>query len=1291
MQDLSDLDPLSSKASANNNGSINTANDVPLTSEEASAYASLFRIADVDGNGNISAQNAVAFLTKSRLAQNVLGEIWIQADKEQNGFLNQQSFYRCLKLIALAQAGKPVSLQFLGTATPLPVFEGVSIQTAPAPPKPLVPQYTGASQKPISMSQQPSSSGYQLSNEERDRFVAAFNSCSPQNGFVSGSSSKDLFVKSGLSLEILSRIWTLVDTQNAMQLNLAQFMLAMLIITQMKSGALQSVPTAIPPSLLAGIASAAQSALGVNSQGAATASPSSTQIPGSVSNGPSASSSASIISTTAQPLVQSPVRLGSIGAPPPAGVAPPPAFDKRRSTIARTSTAIGVNTPSSVGEVGGPWAITPEDKTLSDSHFENLDAGKKGYVSGQDSYGFFLKSQLDQTVLAQIWDLANVSKSVGLSKDEFAVAMYLIKLAMTGVALPETLPTNLVPPAFRTGITSPMPIPQTAIPVPQQQQPTQSAQQDLMGLGDIAFEKPAAPLPPAIPQPNPAFDIRRFSTLVGGNSLSKGLSGSIPSLTDDRSADIANARAQLAELQKNRDVLLPAQEELRAKRAANEIELQKVLLKRQELTLELTQASATYEAETAIHMENLAQLQQQQQMLQMAQAEVDQAKQIVAAKLDEKNQVIAAIEAVKAEIADCQRHLAEMDAMTKQYQEEISVLRPKFAEVHADLKKQMNLVEINKQLWTSVTEEHRQLKADFSREEQQLEEEKRKLTALSNQVAVQTAINDKERAKAQAAAASLSEARSLSNSHTQSLSNLNAEVARGFDIPQQTAVSLKAAEKSPTPAAARPKPPPPPTSRNVFGSMDRLEKRKSLTPSLSSLEALTAAPAPVSEPVAVVSGPPPPMPPMFTKPKTGGSLGDLLLEATPAPATSSSVGGDFAFDADFESAFNAVPLVPSGNNKASAFDDAFSFPPVAATSSKAFDDAFALPPTATPGGAVADAFSIPASTAIVLPPPTSTESSFILPPPPHAAPSMSDEGFDRFKRPSNATASLADTSSIKSGRKRINKLKAIDADSEFENAFGGSPVVAAAAATPDIPFPSTSIAAAPVAAKVDDSVFDAIPSSGDFDFDAAFAAPKAPDAFATLDDAFTGVAAAPAVTAVATEPPTDAQKSVFDAFDAFDFPASASSAAVAAATTNNVDSLEETFGTSPTKVAGELKSVGGGGLFDADFGAAFTVAAPPAPVVAVEAVVPETVVEAVTERVTEVVVAKPENTRVVGDEAVAPAPVAAKPEDDVTDEVKELMGMGFSKEQCIAALEKNEFNVSKATNFLLDDASADQK
>ncbi|KAJ3324175.1 hypothetical protein HDU76_013468 [Blyttiomyces sp. JEL0837] len=394
--------------------------ELPLVPEELTAYAMIFKIADTEGKGAISAAAAVPFLTKSRLPQNVLGEIWTMANPEGKSFLDQKTFYKILKLIALCQGGKPVSLQFLASKTALPAFEGVSL-TAPAQTPPpiakMTPQMTGNSSSsgttPSTIPVQLTGSGasFQISNEERDRFYAAWNACNPEGGFVTGDAAKEIFLKSGLAVETLGRIWVLVDPKGALKLNLNQFMVAMFVISRMKSGALKTVPSAIPPALYNAI-SASTATLNLPS-----VSPQSSGFPSSTGSAPTPSASvpplppASRNAAPAPPLIPGPPGSGS------------PGIDRRRTTIMGRSPSSGV--PPSMAMFGSAsasipqqqvapvvaaapspvvdWVVKAEEKALCDKHFDNLDTGKKGYLSGGDSYEFFMKSKLDQNTLAQIW------------------------------------------------------------------------------------------------------------------------------------------------------------------------------------------------------------------------------------------------------------------------------------------------------------------------------------------------------------------------------------------------------------------------------------------------------------------------------------------------------------------------------------------------------------------------------------------------------------------------------------------------------------------------------------------------------------------------------------------------------------------------------------------------------------------------------------------------------------------------------------------------------------------------
>ncbi|KAF9967244.1 hypothetical protein BGZ65_000105, partial [Modicella reniformis] len=88
-----------------------------------------------------------------------------------------------------------------------------------------------------------------------------------------------------------------------------------------------------------------------------------------------------------------------------------------------------------------PWEITHEEKARFDRFFDQLDKNGTGVVGGEEAGKFFLNSRLPEVVLAQIWDLADITKSGTLSKDEFSVAMLLInRKNATNAPIPKTLP-----------------------------------------------------------------------------------------------------------------------------------------------------------------------------------------------------------------------------------------------------------------------------------------------------------------------------------------------------------------------------------------------------------------------------------------------------------------------------------------------------------------------------------------------------------------------------------------------------------------------------------------------------------------------------------------------------------------------------------------------------------------------------------------------------------------------------------------------------------------------------------
>ncbi|XP_045916385.1 intersectin-2a isoform X1 [Micropterus dolomieu] len=95
------------------------------------------------------------------------------------------------------------------------------------------------------------------------------------------------------------------------------------------------------------------------------------------------------------------------------------------------------------------WAIAPEERGKHDKQFDTL-APVLGYVSGEQARKFFLQSGLPASVLAEIWNLADMDGDGKMDRLEFSIAMKLIKLKLQGRNLPSSLPVIMKQPPVST-------------------------------------------------------------------------------------------------------------------------------------------------------------------------------------------------------------------------------------------------------------------------------------------------------------------------------------------------------------------------------------------------------------------------------------------------------------------------------------------------------------------------------------------------------------------------------------------------------------------------------------------------------------------------------------------------------------------------------------------------------------------------------------------------------------------------------------------------------------------------
>uniref|UniRef100_A0A8C0EZU1 Epidermal growth factor receptor pathway substrate 15 like 1 n=1 Tax=Bubo bubo TaxID=30461 RepID=A0A8C0EZU1_BUBBB len=240
--------------------------------------------------------------------------------------------------------------------------------------------------------------------EEKAKFDGIFESLLPVNGLLSGDKVKPVLMNSKLPLDILGRVWDLSDIDKDGHLDKDEFAVAMHLVYRALEK--EPVPSLLPPSL----------------------------IPPSKRK-------------------KTPVFPGAVPVLP----ASPPPKDSLRSTPSHGS----VNSLNSTGSLSPKhsikqtqpsvnWVVPMSEKVRYDEIFLKTDTDMDGFVSGQEVKDIFMHSGLSQNLLAHIWALADTRQMGKLSKDQFALAMYLIQQKVSkGIDPPQVLSPDMIPPTER--------------------------------------------------------------------------------------------------------------------------------------------------------------------------------------------------------------------------------------------------------------------------------------------------------------------------------------------------------------------------------------------------------------------------------------------------------------------------------------------------------------------------------------------------------------------------------------------------------------------------------------------------------------------------------------------------------------------------------------------------------------------------------------------------------------------------------------------------------------------------
>lgn len=228
-----------------------SANALNLTPEERRVFGQLFQQADKENIGVITGEVAVKFFENTRLDPLILGEIWQIADTENRGLLTPAGFGKVLRLIGHYQAGRNPTPELALRPGPLPKFEfgapGSDIQSPPGPPPPTI------HPPPSRIQPQVSGTGIRvppLTPDKINQYTALFEkSGGAPTGYLDGQQARSVFERARLSVEILSQIWELADVEKRGVLNLTEFIIAMHLLASLKSRAMTALPSILPAGL----------------------------------------------------------------------------------------------------------------------------------------------------------------------------------------------------------------------------------------------------------------------------------------------------------------------------------------------------------------------------------------------------------------------------------------------------------------------------------------------------------------------------------------------------------------------------------------------------------------------------------------------------------------------------------------------------------------------------------------------------------------------------------------------------------------------------------------------------------------------------------------------------------------------------------------------------------------------------------------------------------------------------------------------------------------------------------
>eukprot|EP00002_Diphylleia_rotans_P041030 TRINITY_DN987_c0_g1_i1.p1 TRINITY_DN987_c0_g1~~TRINITY_DN987_c0_g1_i1.p1 ORF type:complete len:478 (+),score=101.19 TRINITY_DN987_c0_g1_i1:72-1505(+) len=454
-----------------------------LTPSEANAYEAIFRHVDVDGDRKVSA-GEVKYLQKAHVPGAVLKEVWRLSSVTKNTFLFQLEFYLALGLIAAHQAGLPVAYQSLTSSgfSKVPKFDdptlqlpqeqlqaphqsfGVQQATTPLTTS-LAPSVTlHASSQPPSVSAHPPPVAVSLQEipiptvtiADQGTYASQFQMLDQAKlGFVPGEIAREIFLKSGLTEDVLEQIWNIADLDADNKLDKFEYTLAMHLIKFKRQNATAVIPKALPANLVPPTKKDAWTKNFVNSEEGLAVQMTGDKFAGlgviakgrtrnnskPIRRNPFSDGADTIRATLAAQQPQPAAIQTHAGPSQPASLSSSMSQSFRPANYDH-SVFSGVSLDA---EATVDWSVSPTEQAKAVEMFKSLDANGSGQVTFSQMADVFNKLKISEIVSRLVLDLADIDKNGALDAPEFVVALTLCHKAKNGVTIPKVLPPALVP------------------------------------------------------------------------------------------------------------------------------------------------------------------------------------------------------------------------------------------------------------------------------------------------------------------------------------------------------------------------------------------------------------------------------------------------------------------------------------------------------------------------------------------------------------------------------------------------------------------------------------------------------------------------------------------------------------------------------------------------------------------------------------------------------------------------------------------------------------------------------